>query len=113
MIGVAKVQFGVNARFSRSIEEIHDQRKRIVILLCDVIQSTIVDTKLETSVFLLSEENQRVVGGTRQIDEVHLVVFVEELLKCNQLGCGKGIDEANWRLSAINSLDLEIELMMG
>lgn len=113
MIGMAKVQFGVNIHLSRSVEEIHDQRKRITIILRDAIQSMIVDTKLETSVFLFSEENWSTMGGTRQIDEIRFEVLVEELLKCGQLGCGKGINGANQRLSAINSLDLESELVMG
>jgi hypothetical protein len=48
-------------------------------------------------------------GGTRRINEICLEVLVEELLKCSQLSCGKGIDGADWRLSAIDSLDLEID----
>jgi hypothetical protein len=55
VIGVAKVQFGVNTRLSRSVEEICNQRKQIAILLHDVIQSSVVDAKPETSVFCLAK----------------------------------------------------------
>lgn len=78
-----------------------------------MIQSIIVDAEPETSFFLLSEENRSAVGGTRQINKICLKVLVKELLKCGQLGCRKGINGADRRLSAINSLDLEIELAMG
>jgi hypothetical protein len=42
VIGVAKIQFGVNTRLSRGVEEIHNQRKQITILLGDAIQSMIL-----------------------------------------------------------------------
>jgi hypothetical protein len=84
VIGVPEIQFGVNTCLSRCIEEIHDQRKRITILLRDAVQSTVVDTKPETSILLLSEEDRSTMGGTRWINEIHLQVPVKELLKCQK-----------------------------
>jgi hypothetical protein len=112
VIGVLEIQFGVNMRLSRCIEEIHNQRKQIIILPRGVAQPTAANTKPETSILLLSEEHRSTMGGTRWINEIRLQLPAEELLKCQKFSWRKGTDGTDRRFCTIDGLDLKIEFKM-
>ena len=57
MVRVAEVDLRVVASLAWALEEIGDERKRVVILLREAVKGAEVDTKSEGAIFLLDEED--------------------------------------------------------
>ena len=55
VMGVPEIKFCIYASLPGSVEEIGDERKRIVILLRDPIKSPVVNAQPEATVLLLNE----------------------------------------------------------
>jgi hypothetical protein len=57
MVGVPEIEFGIYVCLSRSIKQVGNEQKRIAILLCNPIESMIVNAKAKTSILLFGEKD--------------------------------------------------------
>ena len=62
------------------VEKFINLRKRVPILLGDPIETTIINTKTERSIFLLGKDNRRSGRRLRGLNKAFCKVFINEFL---------------------------------
>ena len=85
MVSMLKIDFGINARFSGSVEEVGDERKWISVFDSNLVESSEVDAKSKTAVFLLDEKDWSSVRRSCRTNESDSKMFIYKLSECFQL----------------------------
>ena len=92
VVGMPKINLGVNTSRVQSIEKIRDEWKWIAILACDAVQTPIVNTELQRTILFLYEKDGSTTRSIQRADHTRLEVFIEILTESSEFSGGQGID---------------------
>src|SRR6185369_1674250 len=113
VVGMLEVEGCVDSSFSGGLEKVGNQRKRIVVLFRDLIETSVIDTKTKGSIFLVDEEDGCAMRGRGRSNEANGQVFVNELAEGLEFGWRERVDRTERRLSSFFNLDLEVVRTVG
>ena len=108
VVGMLKIDLSVNTSRVWSIKKIRDEQKQIVILVCDAVQTPIVNTESQRTVLLLYEKDRSTTRSIQRADHTRLEVFVEILMESSEFGRGQGIDGTQWWQFTVFQLYTEV-----
>ena len=109
VVGMLKIDLGVNTSRVQSIEKIRDEWEWIVILAHDAVQTPIVNTESQRTVLFLYEKDGSTTRSIRGVDHTRLEVFVKILTESSEFGRGQGIDGTQWWQFTVFQLYTEVE----
>ena len=81
-----QIDFRIDASFPRGVEKVGDQRKRIPILLSDLVEASELNAKSEGAIPFLDKQHRCAVWRPRWADEAQSQVLIKELSECLGLG---------------------------
>jgi hypothetical protein len=70
---------------TRTVQKVGDERKRIAVLLGDIVKAAEINTESERSILLLDEEDGRTMRRTRRLDEAEVKILLEPISKSFKL----------------------------
>ena len=108
VVGVPKIDLGVNTSRARSIKKIRDEWEWIAILAHDAVQTPIVNTESQRTVLFLYKKDGSTTRSIQRVDHTRLEVFVEILTESSEFGRGQGIDGTQWWQFTIFQLYMEV-----
>ena len=82
MVRMTEIYLRIDPGLSGSVQEIGDERKRVVVLLRDAVQRAEVHAEAQGAILLLDEEDWSSVRRSGLPDETSGEVLVDELAKC-------------------------------
>ena len=91
IVPAAQIELGEYVCVPETIQKVIDSWQWIPIFLGDLIESSIVHTKAERTVFLLYEENRRTSWRLRRSDESLIGIFFQEVTQRRQFDFGKSV----------------------
>ena len=108
VVGVPKIDLGVNTSRARSVEKIRDEWEWIAILARDAVQTPVVNIESQRTVLFLYEKDRSTTRSVRRADRTRLEVFVEILTESSEFGRGQGIDGTQWWQFTVFQLYTEV-----
>jgi lipoprotein-anchoring transpeptidase ErfK/SrfK len=86
MKGMSEINFGVDASFPRSIEEVRNERKWISVLLGNTVKAPIINTETEGTTLFPGEEHRCSMGRTGWSDKAPGKFLIKESAESFKLG---------------------------
>ena len=108
VVGMPKIDLGVNMSRARSIKKIRDEWEWIAILARDAVQTPVANTESQRTVLLLYEKDRSTTRSIQRADHTRLEVFVEILMESSEFGRGQGIDGTQWWQFTVFQLYTEV-----
>ena len=81
MISVAEVDLGVDTRLARSIKEVGNEWKGIMVYLGNAVQASEVDTEAERTILFVNKENWSTMWRRGGMDVTNCKMFINKLSK--------------------------------
>ena len=107
VIGMSKINSGIDTGFTCSGKEVRNEQKRISILFGYFIEASKIYTEAEGFIFLEGEDYQSTMGGGSLADKSGSEMVIEEVMENFELGLRKRIHQNNQQRSSFFQINFE------
>ena len=94
VIASTEVELGLDLHAAKLVEEVGDEWGRVLILWCDLVEISEVDTESQGAILLLGKEDGCTAWRLRQLDEPLAEHVIEEFTKDSKLCAREQVDVA-------------------
>ena len=108
VIGMSKINGGVDMGFTHSGKEVGNEQKGILILFGYFIETSEIYTEAEGFIFLEGEDYQSTMGGGSLVDKSGLEMVIKEVVENFELRLRERIHQNNWQRSSFFQINFEI-----
>ena len=103
-----EVNLCIDLGMAGAVEEVSNERKRIMVLFGDLVESTEIHTETERTVLLFNEEDQSSMRRSRLVNESGSEILVNELPKSGKLSRRQGVETTRWNGSVVLQVNVEV-----
>ena len=108
MVCVPEVNLRVDLGTTGAVKEVSNERKRIMVLFGDPVESTKIHTEMERTVLLLYEEDRSSMRRSRLANESSSEILVDELPESRKLSQRQGVEMTGRNGSIVLQVNVEV-----